>query len=518
MAINKAKVDRVKKFIGNLSFTKGEWAGRSFHLVPWQMKLIEDTFGTVREDGFRQYRIVYVEIPKKNGKSELAAAIGLYMLAADGEGAPEVYTAAADRDQASLIYHAAASMVRNNAILSKTLRVLDSRKRIYNLRNNGFYQVLSSDVKTKHGLSPSCVLFDELHAQPNDELWNVLTAGTDYARKQQLILVLTTAGVYDKNSVWWRVREKARQIRDGIVAQDNFLPVLFIADPEKDNADDEEVWKRVNPSLGQIFTLDKIRQDYNEAKQNPIDYQNFLRFRLNIPIKQLSRWMPMDKWDACAGEVDLEKLKGRRCFGGIDLSQTVDLSAFSLVFPPESDGDKFIISCRFYCPEENIRERSRTDRVHYDIWRQQGHIMATPGDVVDLDYIRRDVLWAKEEFNLQEIAYDKKFASHFAIDLLNNHDVSMVETPQLAKHFNEPMNNLLKTVMSGGVIYDGNPVLRWNFDNMVIRPYVDGSIQPDKAKATDRIDGAVATFMAWGRAMFAEATESVYETRGVVSF
>ena len=206
--------------------------------------------------GAREHNLknISVEIPKKNGKSEFCAAIGLYMLTNDGEKGAEVYCAAADREQASIVYQAASAMVRNSAGLSRHLKCLDSRKRIIYRKNNSYFQVLSSESYTKHGLNPSCVIVDEIHAHPNDELWNVLTAGTDYARRQQIVLVITTAGIYDKTSIWWRLRSKAIQVGKGIIQDPRFLPVLYLADPEKDNPDDEELWKRVNPSLGQIFT------------------------------------------------------------------------------------------------------------------------------------------------------------------------------------------------------------------------------------------------------------------------
>ncbi len=323
------------------------------------------------EDGLRQYRFCYVEIPKKNGKTELGAALALYMLCADGEGSPEVFSAAADREQASLIYNPAAYMVRSNDVLSARCTILDSQRTIKYPPNNGAYKVLSAETYTKHGLSPSAILFDELHAQPDDSLWRVLTAGTDYARQQQLIFVMTTAGIFDVESIWWKIRSKAIQISKGVIKQDDFLPVLYIADPEKDNPDDEELWQRVNPSLGQIFTLDKIRKDYNTAKQDPIDFEDFKRFRLNIPIKQINRWMPMDAWDRCGGEIDLEALKRLRCYGGLDMSTKVDLSALVLVFPRQVGLDVPTVLCKFYCPEDTIIARSRSDRVHYNIWQER---------------------------------------------------------------------------------------------------------------------------------------------------
>jgi phage terminase large subunit-like protein len=510
--------ERVRRFIEkHCSYTKGEWAGQKFKLMPWQWDdIIKPLFGTMNEDGSRQYRTCYVEVPKKNGKSEMCAAIGLYMLTNDGEEGAEVYLAAADREQASIVYQAAATMVSNSEDLSDHIKRLDSRKRLIYQKKNSFMQVLSSESYTKHGLSPSAVIIDEIHAHPNDELYTVLTAGTDYARRQQVVLVITTAGVYDKKSIWWKLRTRAQQVKAGIIEDPRFLPVLYLADPERDDPEDEELWKRVNPSIGQIFTLDKIRQDYEEAKNDPADFQNFLRFRLNIPIKSLSRWMPMEKWDACDGVVDLDALKGRPCYGGLDLASKIDLAAFVLVFPAVNGGHWDVVA-HFYCPEDGILKRSRVDKVPYDQWARRGFITATPGNVIDYDWIKKDIYEAKNDYDLREIGFDSWNAQATATDIMNELNpqggdgFQMVECRQGPITFNEPMKDLLVKVMGGLIRHGGNPVLRWNADNLVIRKDANGNMAPDKEKATDKIDGLVALVMAWSRAMFSITEASVYE-------
>jgi phage terminase large subunit-like protein len=502
------KALRVKTFIKNLTFSKGTWAGKPFVILPWQEELIDKLFGTLRPDGLRQYRTAYLEIPKKNGKSELSAAIALYMLCSDEEGSPEVFLAASDREQASIIYQAAATMVSTSPVLSTRIKRVDSRKRLIYQKKNGFIQVLSSESYTKHGISPSAVIIDEIHAHPSGELYEVLTAGTDYARKQQVVLVLTTAGIYDRNTIWWKLRTRAQQVKAGIIEDPRFLPILYLADPEKDDPADEELWKRVNPSIGQIFTLDKIRQDYNEVKNNPSEYQNFLRFRLNIPIKQLSRFIPMDKWDKCAGKVDINSLKGRPCYGGLDLSSKIDLSAFVLVFPPEEEDGFWDVVCKFYCPEEGILKRSKTDKVPYDIWRQEGFIIETPGNVIDYNWIKKDIFQAAKDYQFVDCGYDSWNATQTANDVMaelnstnSEYGFQMVEIRQGAKSFNEPMKDLLVHILTGKVRHGGNPVLRWNADNLVVRKDANGNFAPDKKKATEKIDGLVALIMAWGRAM-----------------
>lgn len=518
MGFDIKKAEKVKKFIEQYcTYSSGEWAGKPFRLLPWQWdELIKPLFGTTNEKGLRQYRTAYVEIPKKNGKTELVAAIGLYMLTNDGEYGAQVYCAAADREQASLVYQAASSMVRNSGELTEYLKCLDSRKEIRYPRKNSFLKVLSSESYTKHGINPSCVIVDEIHAHPNGELYEILTAGTDYARRQQVVLVITTAGIYDKNSIWWKLRTKAQQVHAGTVKDPRFLPVLYLADPEKDSPDDEEVWKRVNPSLGQIFSLDKIRADYNEAKQNPIDFQNFLRFRLNIPIKQLSRWMPMSAWDKCGGEIDIESLKGRECYGGLDLSSKLDLTAFVLVFPPIAEGEPFIVVSKFYVPFDSITERSRSDRVNYNVWENYGYITATPGNVIDMAFIEKDVIQASMDYKLMEVGFDPWGASDIATRLYNDHMIKMVEMRQGTKTLSEPAKDLLVHVMKGQINHGNHPVLRWCADNLVMIQDASENVRPDKEKATDRIDGMVALIMAWGRAMFTETKPSKYESEGLM--
>lgn len=512
------KAERVKRFIENLTFTTGKWAGQKFVLLDWQWeKVILPFFGTLKPDGLRQYRFCYIEIPKKNGKTELGAALALYFLCGDRENTPRVFSAAVDKDQATLVYTPASIMVKQNNDLSKRILIRDSRKRLIYPKTNGVYQVLSSDVESKHGLNASAVIVDEIHAFPNDRLWRVLTSGSDYAREQQAVFILTTAGIWDKTSIWWRTREKARQIEAGIINQPDFLPVLFIADPEKDDPEDEELWKRVNPSLNQIFSLEKIRSDFSTAKQDPVDYQDFLRFRLNIPGKHILRWMPMEDWDACGKDpIDIESLKGLACFGGLDLSTKIDLTAFLLVFYPQENLKKFVVIPKFYVPEATIMKRSREDAVHYDIWAEQGFLTATPGNTIDEEFIIKDVLKAAEDYSLQEIGYDPWGATAMANKLFNTHGIEMVEVRQGAKSMSEPAKDILVKTKTKQLMHGGHEVLRWCADNIVMIKDANENIRPDKEKATERIDGIVALINAWNRIInTVDLGPSVYDKQGI---
>lgn len=519
------KVSRPDKAVRAINFcqtlcshTKGRWAGVQFLLLKWQWLLFWELFGTCKEDGSRQYRLTYCEIPKKNGKSELAAVVALICLVADDEIGAEVYSAASDISQAGLVYNVAAQMVRQNNVLSNRLKVIDSRKRIIDYKTNSFYQVLSAESYTKHGINPSGIIFDELHAQPNRELWDTLVEGTDYAREQQLIFAITTAGVYDKNSICWEVREHARQVSEGILKDDSLLPVIYAADKERDNWENPEVWKKTNPSLGHIFTLEKIKKDVEIVKQQPTRLNNFLRFRLNLWVNQISRWMPMDEWDACNQyPIDKGALLKRECFGGLDLSSSIDLTALALIFPPATDGELWEVLMYFWIPEDNMLERSKGDRVPYDMWVRAGHMTATPGNVVDYAYIRKKINELSELFNIKEIGYDPWGAVKLAVELTDEDGINMVETRQGYKTLSPPTKDLLVKIKSKQINHGGNPVLRWCADNLVVQTDPAENIKPAKDKARERIDGAVALIMALNRAILHEDKTSVYEKRGLRS-
>jgi len=502
---------KVKDFIeDNLVFTTGIWAGQPFRLMDWQWeKVIAPLFGTLKyPDGPRQYRTCYIEIGKKNGKTELSAAIMLYMLVADGEKSPMCFSAASTREQASLIFRPAAYMVENNPEKFDYLKVLRSRKRIVNYRDHGFYQVLSSDVPSKHGENPSFVAIDELHAHKKDELFNVLTSGTDYARAQQIILITTTAGVFDKNSIWWRKREKARQIDQGLIIDDTFHPVLFLANVDDDPAN-PKTWKKANPSIGTIFNEEKIEEDYNTVKDDPIALQDFKRYRCNIPIRQKNKWLPMDKWDACAGKIDEAELKGRLCYGGLDGSTRIDLTAFVLVFPPKDD-DIYIILPYFFIPEETIMRRSKEDKVHYEIWADKGLIIATPGNIIDHRIVKEKIVDLSKNYNIEEIGYDAADITQMANELQDNHNLKLTQIVQTYGQFNEPAQDFYSKLLNKQINHGGHEVLRWCADNLVMKIGLREKVLPDKSRAIDRIDGIVALFMAWKQMMFGEK-ESGYE-------
>ena len=512
---DKAQADFAVGFIECLCHTKGRWAGKPFKLLPWQEQIVRDIFGTLKADGNRQFTTAYIEIPKKNGKSELAAAIALYMLFADGEASPEVYGAAADRQQAAIVFDVAHQMVNMTAALAKRSKILTANKRIVSGFNNGFYQVLSAEVTSKHGLNVSGLVLDEVHAQPNRKLYDVLTKGSGDAREQPLYFLITTAG-NDTNSICYELHQKALDIIEGRKVDPTFYPVIYGA-PESADWTSPAVWKEANPSLGDTITMEKVQAACESAKQNPAEENSFRQLRLNQWVKQAVRWMPMDKWDACDFVVNEDELAGRVCYGGLDLSSTTDITAFVLVFPPLDEEDKYHILPYFWIPEENVDLRVRRDHVPYDLWEKQGNLMTTEGNVVHYGYIEKFIEKLNERFNIREIAYDRWGAVQM-VQNLEGMGFTVVPFGQGFKDMNPPTKELMKLTLEKRIAHGGHPVLRWMMDNIFIKTDPAGNIKPDKEKSTEKIDGVVATIMALDRAIRCglDNGESVYDERGIL--
>lgn len=476
-------------------------------MLDWQERIIRDVFGTLRPDGTRQYRVVYAELPKKCGKSETAAAISNYLLFADGEIGAEVYYAAVDRDQAALCYNVAAQMVEWSPALSRRAKVIRSTKRIWVPETASFSRVLSADVPNKHGINLSGCVIDELHAHPNRELFDVLTQGAGEARAQPLWFIITTAG-FDRNSICWELHEKARQVLNGTVDDPTFYPVLYGV-PEDADWEDPKEWEKANPSLGRIFTIDRMMEAYKAAKGNPVQENLFRRLRLNQWTASETRWLDVKTWDACVA--DCEILKGTPCYGGLDLSSTQDLTAFALCFP---QGDDYHLRVHFWLPADGINDREKRDRVPYQMWARDGWLTLTPGNVIDYECILRDLQEYRSQYDIREIAFDR-WNMELLRQKLNTDYFTMVEFGQGYKSMSPATKEFERLVLSGKVHHDANPILRWNLDNTVIAMDEAGGAKPNKAKSTQRIDGVVASIMALDRALRNGNTgTSIYETQG----
>jgi phage terminase large subunit-like protein len=493
-----SKAARAVKFINNLKHTKGVWHGVPFDLLPWQDKIIRDIFGTVKEDGYRQYNTAYVEIPKKNGKSELAAAIALYLTCGDGEWGAEVYGCAADRQQASIVFDVAVDMVDQSPALKKRIKPVLSQKRLVYMPTGSFYQVLSSESFTKHGLNVHGVIFDELHAQPNRQLYDVMTKGSGDARKQPLFFLITTAG-NDRNSICYEVHQKAEDILRGKKHDPTFYPVIYGIEDD-DDWTDEKNWYKANPSLDHTIDIEKVRAAFISAKDNPAEENLFRQLRLNQWVKQSVRWMPMHMWENCSFEVNPEKLKGRECYGGLDLSSSTDITAFVLVFPPIPGDDKYYVLPHFWIPEENLDLRVRRDHVPYDIWKQQGYLKTTEGNVIHYGFIEKLIEDLGTKYHIKEIAFDRWGAVQMTQNL-EGAGFTVVPFGQGYRDMSPPTKELMKLTLEKRIAHGGHPALSWMMDNIHVRTDPAGNIKPDKEKSTEKIDGAVAMIMALDRAI-----------------
>ena len=452
-------------------------------------------------------------IPTHN--SELAAAVALLLCCGDGEEGAEVYGCAADRQQASIVFEVAADMVRMCPALSKRVKILSSQKRMVFRPTNSFYQVLSAEAYSKHGFNIHGVVFDELHTQPNRELFDVMTKGSGDARMQPLYFLITTAGT-DTHSICYEVHQKAMDILEGRKHDPTFYPVIYGAS-EQDDWTDPKVWKKANPSLGITVGIDKVKAACESAKETPSEENVFRQLRLNQWVKQSVRWMPMDKWDACAFPVREEDLEGRVCYGGLDLSSTTDITAFVLVFPPLDDQDKYCILPYFWMSEETLPLRVKRDHVMYDIWAKQGFIQTTEGNVIHYGYIEKFIEKLGERFNIQEIAFDRWGAVQM-VQNLEGMGFTVVPFGQGFKDMSPPTKELMKLTLEQRIAHGGHPVLRWMMDNIYIRRDPAGNIKADKEKSTEKIDGAIATIMGLDRAIRCgnNAHESVYDSRGLL--
>lgn len=513
---DKKKADRAVTFIENLCHTKGKWAGTPFWLLPWQEQLIRDIFGIVKPDGNRQFRTAFVEICKKVGKSELAAAVALYLLYADNEPSAEVYGAAADRQQASIVFDVAKQMVEMSPALMKRSKLMGATKRIVNYGNAGYYQVLPAEVGGKHGFSVSGLVFDEIHTQPNRQLYDVLTKGSSDARQNPLHFIITTAG-NDRHSIAYELHTKAVDILEGRRVDPTFYPVVYGL-KDDDDWEDEANWYKVNPSLGYTVDIERLRDAYREAKQNPADEVTFKWLRCNMWVSSTVAWIPDAIYMRGNESIEAASLEGRDCYAGLDLSSTGDITALVLIFPPRGKNEKYVLLPYFWIPEETIPRRVKANSVPYDIWEKQGYIMATEGNVIHYNFIEKFIMDLAEKYHILEIAVDRWNATQM-IQNLEGEGFTIIPFGQGFSSMSAPTKEFYRLLMEGRIIHGGNPVLRWMAGNVVIDTDPAGNIKVTKAKSKEKIDGIVAAIMALDRCIRQEGQSgSVYDERGLLVF
>ena len=487
--------ERVRQFFKRfIVHSTGKWAGQAFDLLDWQWEnVIAPLFGWKQSSGLRRFSRAYLSTPKKNGKSTLLAAISIYLLIGDGEKGSEVYSAAVDKDQAGIIYREAAKMVRASEALMSVLTVRDSTKTLLG-PGGSFYRPLAAGPESKDGINAHGILFDELHCQKSRELWDFLRY-SGASREQSLHISITTAGG-DLETICGEQYRYAKMVLSGETIDTSFYAYIAEAGIKEDWAS-EETWKRANPSYGITIPAEKFRNDFNEAKESPAKENSFRRFRLNQWVQTADAWLSMDRWDAGdRGVIDLEALKGRRCFAGLDLSATDDTTALVLAFPDDA-GEIITLLPFFWLPEENIERLERKHKVPYRAWAKQGLFSLTPGNVVDYKVIRtklRDEL--AKLYDIAELAIDRKFQGQALETELAEDGFNVTPAGQGWVSQDLPAKELEKLLMSDRVIHGGHPVLRWHASNVVVDIDKAGNYSINKKRSRSKIDGIAATLMA----------------------
>lgn len=518
---DQAAADRVIKFFKLTPHVKGEWAGTPIKLEPWQEFIITNIFAWKLPDGTRRFKTIYLEVARKNSKSTMLAAIGLYLTKYDNEAGAEIYSAATTRDQSKVVFDIAQSMVKKSR-LREQFTVY--KNNIHDEGTASKFMPLSSDFNSLDGLNIHAALVDELHAHKTRDLYDVLDTGTG-ARRQPLMISITTAG-HDKHSICREQHDYTEKVLDGLIDDDSFWGIIYCIDEEdKEDWQNEKIWIKANPNLGVSVKLRDLQDKAKKAAEVATRLNAFLQKHLNIWTESSTRWIMAPDWKACAFPFDEEKLKGRACYGGLDLSSTTDITAFKLIFPPADENEKFKILCRFWIPGDKIDVRVRRDRVPYDVWVRQGFIEATEGPTINYGFIIKQITKDAREYDLKEIVFDP-WGSTMMIHTL--HDMGfeeekvahaprhLIEFRQGFKSMSSPTKALETMVLNKEIAHNDNPVLAWMMANTVVKIDEAENFKPDKAESTERIDGIVALIMGISRAVRYEG-ESIYEERGVLT-
>ena len=469
---------------------KGELAGAPFLLEQWQKDdIVKPLFGWKHKDTkLRKYRTCYVEIPRKNGKSNLAAALILYLLFADGEPGAELISAAGDRGQANIVFHIAQEMINNNKHLRSRCKVLRNTIEY----KSSWYKSISAEAYTKHGLNCHGIIFDELHTQPNRELWDVLTTSVG-ARRQPLIISLTTAG-HDRSSICYEMHEYSEAILSGSIEDDTFLPVLYRADPD-DDWTKESTWRKANPGYGTICNAAYFEDAVKKAKSNPSMINSFLRLHLNIWTSAETSWIPDDIFMKGAKEIPMDRLPNLPAYGGLDLASTQDLTAFALLFR-DDERECFYLIVHQFVNSEKAHSKKLAAGIDYINYAREGDITITPGNVTDYRIVKQHILDQCAQYDVREIGYDPRFSTYIVAELIED-DIVMVPMAQNITSMNGPTKEFEMEVMRGNIIHGGNKCLRWQMGCAVIYTDVNENKRVTKeSKENKKVDGVIASIIA----------------------
>jgi phage terminase large subunit-like protein len=517
-------------FFGFLQLAEGEHAGKAFELQPWQVFIVGSLFGWKGEDGYRRFRLAYIESGKGSGKSPLLGGIGLYMMIADNEAAAECYAAAVTREQAKISFTDAKRMVEASPSLKRRVDVLVNN--LSHGTSGSFFRPVSSEGRGLDGKRPHFAGIDEIHEHRTSVVVDKMRAGTK-GRRQALIVEITNSG-YDRQSVCFQHHTYSSQILEGALENDAWFAYVCQLDvcdecrsagkvsptdncPDCDDWTDESVWLKANPNLGVSLTWKYLREQVAEAVGMPAKAGIVQRLNFCVWTQQLTKWLPIDRWQAGSTPFTRESLKGRRCYGGLDLAKVNDLTAFALAFPPVEEGERWKILVRFWCPEEDIMTRSRRDRVPYDLWERQGWIETTEGNTTDFGFVERGIVEDSKYFGLQSIAFDPWAAGELTQNLQEKHGILVIDHRQGFGDMAAPTAEFERKVRAAELQHGGNPVLDWMASNVVVKTDPAGNLKPDKETSPERIDGIVAAIMALGLAATAAGPKvSMYNTQSVM--
>ena len=503
---DKQSADRSVSFIEEfITHTKGELAGKPLLLEKWQKDVVLNIFGWKnKKTNLRKYKSVFIEVGRKNGKTTLTAGIALYMLFADEERGSEIYAAAGDRNQAGLVHEIAKGMVLNNKELNHRGKIL--RNSIVNESKGNYFQAISSESKTKMGFNANCIIFDELHVQPNRDLWDTLLTSTG-SRWQPLVIAITTAG-FDRQSICYEIYDYSKKVINGSIIDESFLPVIYEAD-EEDDITLEETWKKANPNYGISLKKEYMERESKKAETLPSYMNTFKRLHLNIWTANETKWMNDKEWMDCQG--NLKGLEGLQCWGGLDLASTRDITAFVLLFRVDNI---FKIKPYFFVPRDNAEQKR--EGIDYLSWINEDYIIATEGNVTDYSFVRKKINELSKKYKIQSIAYDRWNASQLVIDLIGD-GANMSALGQGFASMSAPTKMMEKLIISKEIEHDGNPVLRWMIGNVQLETDAADNHKPSKKKSTQKIDGVVATICALAEYMSEEKEgDSVYDNRGLL--
>jgi phage terminase large subunit-like protein len=490
---HKAAVKAMRWF-NFLRHSKGKkHVGKAFELAPWQAFIVYSLFGWMRSDGTRRFRKAYISVAKKNGKTTFAAGIATYMMKPDNEPRAEVYSCATRYAQARICFDELKSMVRNSPGMPELFTVFQNS--VFDELSGSFFQPLSSDSQRQDGINPHFAIVDEYHAHPDNGLVDNIQSAMG-SRTQPMMMMITTAG-FNKFSPCYDEELTCKKILEGILDQDDKFSLIFCLD-EGDNWEDPTIWRKANPNMDISVDVTFLKNEYTDAMNNSRKVVNFQTKNLNMWVDSATGWIRHNDWKECNYGIDITKLEGKSCFGGLDLAAHEDFNTLTLIFDDEETGYTDVLMFA-WLPESRIEEKR--DRVDYRSWVRQGWITTTPGNVIDIEQQVSDMLGIIKRFDVKSIGFDPHRAYHGVVQALQAEDVKLNEFRQRTVEFDAPTREIEKMVLSRKLNHGGNPLLAWMVSNVEIMEDTSGNIKPSKGRSREKIDGVISLVMALGERM-----------------